>query len=110
MSSESDNSTPKPSQFSATKIAVLIAVAVVTGLAYTQFGDALSLENLAARETQLREFQEQNPVLVFGAAFLIYVLVTGLSLPGAAVLTLVFAWYFGFLRTVPLVSFASTAG
>ena len=41
---------------------------------------------------------------------MVYVVVTGLSLPGAAVLTLVYGWYFGLLRGVVLVSFASTAG
>ena len=39
-----------------------------------------------------------------------YVVVTGLSLPGAAPLTLLFGWYFGFVRAFILVSFASTAG
>ncbi|MCM2373957.1 TVP38/TMEM64 family protein, partial [Aporhodopirellula aestuarii] len=61
-------------------------------------------------QTQLRTYQSEHPVLVFGAAFLVYVVVTGLSLPGAAVLTLVYGWYFGLLRGVVLVSFASTAG
>ena len=51
-----------------------------------------------------------HPILVYGVAFLIYVLVTGLSLPGAAVMTLVMGWYFGFARGVVLVSFASTTG
>ena len=35
---------------------------------------------------------------------------TGLSLPGAALLTLVIGWYFGFATGLVLVSFASTAG
>ena len=51
-----------------------------------------------------------HPVLVYGAAFVVYVVVTGFSLPGAAVLTLVYGWYFGWLRGLVLVSFASTAG
>lgn len=48
--------------------------------------------------------------MVYGVAFLVYVVVTGLSLPGAAVLTLVYGWYFGLFRGIVLVSFASTAG
>ena len=75
-----------------------------------QFGDALRLENLAKQESQLREVQQRQPLLVYGVAFLVYVLVTGLSLPGATVMTLVYGWYFGWLRGVILVSFASTAG
>ena len=52
----------------------------------------------------------KNPLLVYGLAFLIYVCVTGLSLPGAAAMSLVIGWYFGFWRGLVLVSFASTTG
>ena len=90
--------------------AVGIAVLLLVGVAYWQFGDTLSLENLASRESSLRELQVESPVLVYVAAFAIYVAVAGLSLPGAAALTLVFGWYFGFWRGLLLVSFASTAG
>ena len=94
----------------AKKAGVFLVVAAIILVAYTQFGDLLSLQNLANQEAQLRGFQADHPVLVYGAAFLVYVVVTGLSLPGAAVLTLVYGWYFGLLRGVVLVSFASTAG
>ncbi len=93
-----------------TKVIAFIVVTCVAGFGYYFFGDALSLENLAKREADLRSFQSTNPVLVFGFAFIIYVLVTGLSLPGAAVLTLVYGWYFGMLAGVVLVSFSSTTG
>lgn len=92
------------------KLALLLFVAGIIAIAYTQFGDVLTLENLAKQEAQLRAYQQQHPVLVYGIAFLLYVIVTGLSLPGAAVLTLTYGWYFGILRGVIVVSFASTAG
>ena len=92
------------------KIALFAVVVGVIVVAYTQFGDALTLSSLAKQESKLRDFQQENPVLVYGVAFLAYVVVTGLSLPGAAVLTLVFGWYFGFRDGLFLVSFASTAG
>lgn len=92
------------------KAVVFVVVAAIVVIAYTQFGDLLSLENLATQETQLRALQADHPVLVYGAAFLVYVSVTGLSLPGAAVLTLAYGWYFGLFRGLFLVSFASTAG
>ena len=92
------------------RLAVLLAVAAVAVAGYLRFGDALSLAAIAEQEAALRAFQQDNPWLVYGAAFLVYVAVTGLSLPGAAALTLVFGWYFGFLRAVVLVSFASTTG
>ncbi|SMP43526.1 Uncharacterized membrane protein YdjX, TVP38/TMEM64 family, SNARE-associated domain [Neorhodopirellula lusitana] len=92
------------------KLGVFVIVAAIMVVAYTQYGDLLSLESLAKQEAQLRSFQAKNPVLVYGAAFLVYVVVTGLSLPGAAVLTLVYGWYFGLAPGLLLVSFASTAG
>lgn len=88
----------------------LAIVILVASVAYSYFGHWLSLESLAARETELRAFQSQHPLLVFGLAFLIYVAVTGASLPGAAALTLVYGWYFGLWQALLLVSFASTAG
>lgn len=92
------------------RILMLVAFLAVFAIGIFQFGDVLSLKNLASHESALRDFQQRNPILVYGLALLLYVTVTGLSLPGAAVLTLVFAWYFGFWRALVLVSFASTAG
>ena len=95
---------------SKTRLAVLLAVAAVAVAGYLRFGDALSLAAIAEQDAALRAYQQAHPWLVYGAAFLVYVAVTGLSLPGAAVLTLVFGWYFDFPRAVVLVSFASTTG
>ena len=67
------------------KLALLFLVAFAVVIGYWQLGDSLSLANLALQESQLREFQQQHPVLVYGVAFLVYVVVTGLSLPGATV-------------------------
>ena len=92
------------------KFVVFGVVAVIVGIAYWQFGDQLSLKSLAEQEQTLRDYKEQNPILVLGLAFLIYVGITGLSLPGATPLTLLYGWYFGFVKGVILVSFASTLG
>lgn len=92
------------------RVVVLVLTAVVITAAYLAFGDTLTLKNLAQHEAALRDFQRQYPLLVYGIAFLIYVAVTGISLPGATALTLTFSWYFGFLRGLILISFASTAG
>ncbi len=92
------------------KVLILVIIAGMAGTLAWLFGDYLKLDYLATQENQLRGFQQKYPVLVFGAAFLIYVIVTGLSLPGAAPLTLLYGWYFGFSSTLVLVSFASTAG
>jgi len=88
---------------------LLLAGLVVTS-AYAFFRDALSLERLAEQQTQLRQYQREHPVQVYFIAFAVYAAVTGFSLPGAAVMTLVYGWYFGLVRGVVVVSFASTTG
>lgn len=92
------------------KLFVLAVVVAAVVIGYVQFRDTLTLQNLAAKEAELKTVQQEHPWLVYGAAFLVYVVVTGLSLPGATVLTLTCGWFFGFWRGVVLVSFASTTG
>jgi len=92
------------------KAVVLVCVVALAITTYLLFGQYLSLKYLAEQETQLRGFQSSNPILVYGLAFIFYVTITGLSLPGAAALTIVYGWYFGFWEGVFLVSLASTTG
>ena len=89
-------------------IATVVGVAAVVG--YAVLRDVLTLEYLAKREAPLRDYQKMHPGLTYLLAFLIYVVVTGLSIPGATVLTLLCGWFFGFVRGSILVSFASTTG
>ncbi len=110
MARETETSGGQKRRGTAKKLALFVLVAGIAFVAYTQFGDALSIQNLARQESHLRAFQQEHPVLVWGLAFLVYVVVTGLSLPGAAVLTLVYGWYFGLWQGLLLVSFASTTG
>ena len=90
-------------------LALTVLLVAAAGL-WWLLREELTLSSLAQRAQELRLWQRESPLLVYGAAFLLYVVITGLSLPGAAVLTLLFGWYFGWLRGVLLVSFASTAG
>lgn len=94
------------------KLKWLVGLSVVAAalLFYWQFGEWLSLERLAAHEQQLLAFRDQYWFWVLVAAFLFYVAVTGASLPGAAVLSLVYAWFLGFWPALFLISFASTLG
>lgn len=101
---------PSGSKSTVIKIVVFLVVVAAAVIGSWKFGDVLTLENLAAKETELREARANAPLLVFGIGFLIYVLVTGLSLPGAAVLTLASGWFFGVWQGTLLVSFASTTG
>ena len=103
-------SSSQPSQRPWQKYALLAAIVIGASALYWRFGDALSLKALATKEVELKEYQQEHPLLVYGVAFGVYVAVTGLSLPGAAAMTLLVGWYFQFFPGVLLVSFASTAG
>lgn len=101
-------SSPNPSE----RWRLIAAVLLVTAIAAiaTVYRDDLRLTNLVQYEDRLRNLHAERPVLVFLAAFAIYVVVTALSLPAATALTLICGWYFQFWRAALLVSFASTAG
>lgn len=92
------------------RISIAVVLVLVVLIVFQQFGDVLTPENFIRHESALQALRQQRPVLVFATAFLIYVLVTGMSLPGAALLSLICAWYFGFRQALLLVSFASTCG
>ena len=92
------------------KLVVLALVLLVGGGLFYRFQDTLTLEYLVQREAELYELKQRQPVLVYGGALLLYVTVTGLSLPGAAVMSLLYGKFFGLVPGVILVSFASTAG
>ncbi len=87
---------------------VLILAAAVAG--YLLFGDQLTLAALKARQAEFAALYAARPVLVLGAYFLIYVLVTALSIPGAAIMTLAGGALFGLATGTMLVSFASSIG
>lgn len=102
-------------------VARLLLLAVVLGafaFLYVEYGDKLNLETIARHEQRLVEFHDAHPVAIYAAAFGLYVVVTGLSLPGATVLTVAYGWFFALLCgnvagpvvAVGLVSFASTSG
>lgn len=92
------------------KVVTMGALFAVIGYVLFQYRDALTLANIARHESELRQFQADHPAGVFAVAFLVYVLVTGLSIPLATVLTLAYGWFFGFWRALIVVSFASAAG
>lgn len=57
-----------------------------------------------------RALQQENPSLTMAIFFVVYVAVTGLSLPGAVFMTLIGGAIFGFLPALVIISFASTIG
>jgi len=91
-----------------------ILLAIVIGLIGAFFvfdlGQYLTLESLKSNQQQLADFIQQNWLQAFIGYFLLYVVVTALSLPGAAILTLGAGALFGLGWGLLLASFASTIG
>ena len=93
------------------RIALLVAVlALIAAFFVFDLGRYLSLEFFATQRQAILDYEAANPVLAAIAFFVVYVVVTGLSLPGAALLTLVAGAVFGFWEGLVLVSFASPVG
>jgi pyruvate/2-oxoglutarate dehydrogenase complex dihydrolipoamide dehydrogenase (E3) component/uncharacterized membrane protein YdjX (TVP38/TMEM64 family) len=93
------------------KLAVLVVIAaLIAAFFLLDLRQYLSIEFFQARRADIESYVQANPVQAIGAYFLIYVAVTGLSLPGAAILTLVGGAIFGLVEGVVIVSFASTLG
>jgi dihydrolipoamide dehydrogenase len=93
------------------KILVIIAVAVLVVVFFAfDLQRYLTLAELKARQTEFQQFYAANRLLTLGLYFALYVLVTALSLPGAAVMTLAGGALFGFLPALVVVSFASSIG
>ena len=92
----------------------LLLLVAVLGVAAVFFGFGLhrqlSLDNLRAAQGQLEAWRQAAPAQLAALYFIAYVVVTGLSLPGAAILTLAGGAIFGLGLGTVLVSFASTAG
>ena len=92
------------------RAAFLLALLIAAAAAFVLLGSDAILKELAARETQLHSLVSEHPAAALAVAFAVYVLVAGLSLPGAAALTVLYGWLFGFWPALVLVSFASTTG
>lgn len=87
-----------------------LIAALVFGFFALDLNQHFSLETIKAQQAALQDRVSNQPVLAAGVFFAMYVLVTALSLPGAALMTLVAGALFGLLWGFVLVSFASTLG
>ena len=96
---------------SRSRLLILAAIAAVATLFFALGGHRyLTLEELRARQDDLRQFYAVHPWQAALGYFLGYIAVTGLSLPGAAVLTFLGGAIFGLLWGTLLASFASSIG
>ncbi len=91
---------------------ILVGVIAILVFAYFVFdlGQYFSLEYFKSQQAEIDAYYNANPLTTVALFFLIYVVVTGLSLPGAAIMTLIAGAIFGVLTGTIIVSFASTLG
>jgi pyruvate/2-oxoglutarate dehydrogenase complex dihydrolipoamide dehydrogenase (E3) component/uncharacterized membrane protein YdjX (TVP38/TMEM64 family) len=92
----------------------LALAAVIVGLIAAFFAlgghKYLTFETLGSKQAAIHAYVVANPVLAGALFFFVYIAVTGLSLPGAAIMTLAGGAVFGLLWGTVIVSFASTIG
>jgi len=86
---------------------LFLSIVIFVGI---EFGQFLTLDNAKAQQASLALYIEQNLFYSAAVYFVVYILITAFSIPGAAVVTLLGAALFGFWMSLALVSFASTIG
>ncbi len=92
---------------------IVIGCIIVLGIVafrYFDLGQYLSLEYIKASQEKFQALYLENRFLVVATYMGIYIAVTALSLPGAAVLTLAGGGLFGLVVGTIAVSFASSIG
>ncbi|WP_350432764.1 FAD-dependent oxidoreductase [Shewanella sp. H8] len=93
------------------KIVLLLIAASLVGLFFHfDLHQLLTLEGLKGSMNDFSQLREESPLLVIGGFFLLYVAVTALSLPGAAILTIASGALFGIVEGLIIASFASSIG
>ncbi|MES9861412.1 MAG: FAD-dependent oxidoreductase [Candidatus Thiodiazotropha sp. LLP2] len=88
---------------------LVIAIAVILFFAF-DLDRYLTLDYLKSQRDAIVSWKEAQPLFASVSFFVVYVAVTALSLPGAAIMTLAVGAVFGFFWGLLLVSFASTIG
>jgi pyruvate/2-oxoglutarate dehydrogenase complex dihydrolipoamide dehydrogenase (E3) component/uncharacterized membrane protein YdjX (TVP38/TMEM64 family) len=93
------------------QIVLLLLLALAIGaFVALDFGRFLSFEQLKASQASFAQLHAEHPFTVAAVYFLVYVLATALSIPGAVVITLAGGAIFGLWQGLLIVSFASTVG
>ncbi len=93
------------------KIILIVCIAILIAIFFLfDLQRFLTLEYLKNQQQAFAEFYAGNRALTIGLYFFLYVLVTALSLPGAAIMTLAGGALLGFWTALVTVSFASTIG
>jgi pyruvate/2-oxoglutarate dehydrogenase complex dihydrolipoamide dehydrogenase (E3) component/uncharacterized membrane protein YdjX (TVP38/TMEM64 family) len=93
------------------KLALIAVILIaITAFFFLDLGRFLTLDFFKSQQAAIGAYFSANPLRTAAVFFLVYVAVTGLSLPGAALMTLVGGAVFGLLWGTVIVSFASSIG
>jgi len=89
---------------------LLLVVLAIGAFVALDLGRYLSFEQLKASQAGFAQLHAQQPFAVASVYFVVYVLATALSIPGAVIITLAGGAVFGLWQGLLLVSFASSIG
>jgi uncharacterized membrane protein YdjX (TVP38/TMEM64 family) len=91
---------------------IILALVIIGVVGVYQSGliDYLTFENLKTFKTDIHNYVDNHPVLSIILFIGVYIVVTGLSLPGATILTLGGGFIFGTLLATLLVNIGATTG
>lgn len=89
---------------------LVIAIAFLFIVILIGFHDYFTLEKLKVQHQTIKAYQHAQPLMTSLLYGLLYVVIAGFSLPGAAILTLAGGALFGLFWGTVIVSFASTIG
>ena len=93
------------------RIVVLVVIAALVAAFFVfDLKQYFSLDYFKQQQAAIEAYYRAHPLQTAAIYFLVYVLVTGLSLPGAAIMTLAGGAIFGLLWGTVIVSFASSIG
>ncbi len=93
------------------KIALVTVIAIlITAYFLFDLGQYFNIDYFKSQQAEIEAYYSANPLLTIALFFILYIAVTGLSLPGAAIMTLMAGAIFGLFAGTIIVSFASTLG
>ncbi|EOW2078790.1 TVP38/TMEM64 family protein [Vibrio mimicus] len=92
------------------KLIIALILIAIAALLVTQFSQYLTLDVAKAKQAELASYIDAHLLQAALIYFVVYVLLTAFSIPGATVVTLLGAALFGFWLSLLLASFASTIG
>lgn len=91
-------------------LTILLLVSGIAAFVYFDLGQYLSLESLKANRDGLLSYTESNFGLAMAVFIVAYIIQTGFSLPGGAIMTLAGGFLFGSVLGTVLVNIGATTG